>query len=200
LGLRSGGLSEQEARVLHAFGAGQLEDTTTVANGEGLVADVHEQRDSLVGISCSGRDGGGFGLEVTCASLSISSFDLHGVNGRLLHEVSELERLHLVLAEGALECKRSLRSGSGTLEVELVLEVTEDGVLQDQVALGLADHERSEADLELPGLTRLESQFIGSHFDVLVGDGELRLVDNDLLVGRVLNHDTLRDALTDSAE
>lgn len=114
--------------------------------------------------------------------------------------MSELESLHLVLAKRAFECKRSLGSGSSSLQVELILEVTKDGVLEDQVALGLTDHERSEADLELPGLTRLESQFIRSHFDVLVGDGELRLVNNYLLVGRVLNHNTLRDALTDSAE
>lgn len=200
LGLRSGGLSEEKAGVFHAFRAAQLENTTAITNSERLIADVNGERNALVGISGSSRDGGNFGLEVTSSGDSISSFDLDGVSGGLLHEVGELEGLHLVLTEGTLEGKRSLGSRSSSLQVELVLEVTEYGVLQDQVALGLTDHQGSEADLELSGFSRLESEFIRGHFDVLVGDGELRLVDDYLLVGRVLNHNTLRYAFTDGAE
>jgi hypothetical protein len=200
LGLRSGGLSEEEARVFHAFRAAQLQNTTAIANSERLVADVDREGNALVGISGSSRDSGNFGLEITSGGNSISSFDLDGVSSSFLHEVSELEGLHLVLAEGALECKRSLGSRSRSLQVELVLEVTEYGVLQDQVALGLTNHQGSEANLELSRFTRFESKLIGGHFNVLVGDGELRLVDNYLLVSRVLNHNTLRDAFTDCTE
>jgi len=199
LGLRCRGLSEQKARVFHAFGAAELKHTTAISDREGLVADVDRKWHSLAGVGSSCGDGGDFSLKVTGAG-SVSSFDLDGVSGGLLHEVSELECLHLVLAEGAFEGERSLGSRSSSLQVELVLKVTKDRVLQDQVALALADHQRSEADLELSRLTGLESQFIRGHLNVLIGDGELGLVDHDLLVGRVLNDHTLRDAFADGAE
>jgi hypothetical protein len=122
LGLRSGGLSEEEARVFHAFRAAQLQNTTAIANSERLVADVDREGNALVGISGSSRDSGNFGLEITSGGNSISSFDLDGVSSSFLHEVSELEGLHLVLAEGALECKRSLGSRSRSFKLSLYLK------------------------------------------------------------------------------
>lgn len=114
--------------------------------------------------------------------------------------MSEFEGLHLVLAKRTLECKRALRCGSSSFQVQLVLKVTKDWVLQEQFTRRLTDHERSEANLELSRFSGLKSQFRGSDFDILVSNGELRLIDRDSLVSGVLKYYSLRYALTDRAE
>ena len=95
-------LTEQEARVLHAFRTGKFEHTTTVTDSEWLVAHIKLHFDTLLVLcSCSGNLGD-ISLEVT-SSRAIDALNLHGVVGSLFQEVEELEGLHLVLAERALE-------------------------------------------------------------------------------------------------
>ena len=130
LGLRCGRFSKEKAGVFHSFGTGELENTTAISNCERLIADVNGKHNSLVRVSGSSRDGSNFSLEIGNSS-SISSLNLYSVSSCFLHEVSELKGLHLVLTEGAFECKRALRSGCSSLQVKFVLKVTKDWVLQD---------------------------------------------------------------------
>lgn len=198
LRLRSARLAEQEARVLHALWAGQLEHAAAVADREGLVAHVERHLDAALRLSCSCRHLSHVCLEVAGA-WSIDAFDLHRVVRLLLEEVAELEGLHLVLAEGALEGKRPLRSWCQASQDQLVVEVAKDWVLQGQVSLTVRNHQRKVANLELARLLRLQNLDLGIDLDILVLDLELAAVDLDLLAGGVFDDDRVRSSLTDGA-
>lgn len=109
--------------------------------------------------------------------------------------MAELEGLHLVLAEGALEGERPLRRGSQATQDQLVVEVAEDGVLQAQVSLAVRNHQRQVADLEFSRLLRLQHLYLWVDLDILVLDLELTPVDLDLLSSRVLDDDGVRHPL-----
>ena len=104
LRLRSLGLTKEEAGVLHALGAGELEHSAAVANRERLVADVERHFNALVVLSSSSWHLGDVSLEVASAR-PVNPLDLDRVVGLLLEEVDELKCLHLVLPKGALEGK-----------------------------------------------------------------------------------------------
>lgn len=52
LRLWSGGLTEEEAAVLHTLGTAELEDSFAITNGEGLVADAAGDLDTLERLCC----------------------------------------------------------------------------------------------------------------------------------------------------
>jgi len=87
-------------------------------------------------------------FEVANAAWLVEALDLDGIGGGFLEEVSEFEGLHQVVAEGAAERERSLRGGSESLELQLVLEVTQDWGLEHQVNFLLADDKGTIADFK----------------------------------------------------
>ena len=100
-------LTEEEARVLHALGAGQLEHTTAVTNRERLVPHIDVELDTLLVLGSGGRYLRHVALEIA-STWTVDTLNLNGIVRRFLKEVEELEGLHLVLTERALEGKGAL--------------------------------------------------------------------------------------------
>jgi len=86
----------------------------------------------LEGFSDGSGNSGDFSLKVTDA-IAFNTLDLDSVLSGLLHEVHELECLHLVLAKGTLESEGTLTVVRNALKLESIFEFTKDRVLQDDI-------------------------------------------------------------------
>ena len=79
------------------------------------------------------------------------------------------------------------------------MEVTKNRVRQFHLSLALADHQGQVPNLELTRLIGLEHLSLRVNLDVFVLNGELRAIDFDLLVSRVLNDNAVGHTFTDWA-
>jgi len=82
-----------------------------------------------------------------------------------------------------------LLSRRDTFQCELVLELTESGVLEHNVTSGLGDDEWAEVDVKLSRLIRFNHDFFRSDFEIIICEGELGAVHSHFLTCGVFNTD-----------